>query len=62
MSTVKNVAIIALLSATTSAIQLDNQHKQEVNASSSGIFGKMIELATSGEKDQAEKHANTMRK
>jgi hypothetical protein len=60
--TTKNGAIIALLcfTATTNAIHLNQEHKLAANEQ--GIFGKMIEMATAGESNEKEKHANTMRK
>ena len=60
--TTKNGAIIALLCYTTgvTAIHLNQEHKLAANEQ--GIFGKMIEMATAGESNEKEKHANTMRK
>jgi len=51
MSTIKYGAIAALICCQTSAITLEHKHQQSINNQAHGIFGKMIEMATAGEKD-----------
>ena len=48
--TTKNGAIIALLcwTSTVTAITLTQEHRSSIDQQ--GIFGKMIEMATAGEK------------
>jgi len=59
--TTKNGAIIALLCYTgVTAITLNQEHRSSIDQQ--GIFGKMIEMATAGEKSDEEKHAGTLRK
>ena len=60
--TTKNGAIIALLcwTSTVTAITLTQEHRSSIDQQ--GIFGKMIEMATAGEKSEEEKHAGTLRK